>query len=174
MTLTHPEGVQRGFAPLQVQDGVLRFFAFASVIAGALPLHPTRGHSPLDPLFTRVWRASLLFMTLTHPEGVQRGFAPLQVQDGVLRFFAFASVIAGVSPLHPTRGHSPLDPFFTRVWRAFVMFITLLLTHPEGVQRGFAPLQVQDGVLRFFAFASVIAGVSPLHPTRGHSPLFQG
>jgi hypothetical protein len=31
----------------------------------------------------------------------------LQVQEVVLRFFAF---FAGVSPLHPTRGYNPLDP----------------------------------------------------------------
>jgi hypothetical protein len=98
----------------------------------------------------------------TPSEGVQRGFAPLQVQDSVLRFFVFAGVLAGVSPLHPTRGCYPLDPFFTRVWRAFVMFITPIQTPSEGVQRGFAPLQVQEVVPRFFVFAGVLAGVSPL------------
>jgi hypothetical protein len=28
----------------------------------------------------------------------------LQVQEVVLRFFVFAGVLAGASPLHPTRG----------------------------------------------------------------------
>jgi hypothetical protein len=32
-----------------------------------------------------------------------------------------------------------------------VMFITPIQPPLEGVQRGFAPLQVQDSVLRFFA-----------------------
>jgi hypothetical protein len=85
----------------------------------------------------------------TPSEGVQRGFAPLQVQDSVLRFLR--ELFAGVSPLHPTRGCYPLDPIFTRVWRALVMFITPIQPPLEGVQRGFAPLQVQDSVLRFFA-----------------------
>jgi hypothetical protein len=53
----------------------------------------------------------------------------------------FAGRFAGVSPLHPTRGYNPLDP----IQRVFFPF-------PEGVQRGFAPLQVQDGVLRFSRF----------------------
>jgi hypothetical protein len=85
---------------LQVQDSVLRAL-YSWAFAGVSPLHPTREHSPLDPI--------LKVFSLTHPERVQRGFAPLQVQDSVLRAL-YSWAFAGVSPLHPTRGTLPLTP----------------------------------------------------------------
>jgi hypothetical protein len=152
-TQTLSERVQRGFAPLQVQDSVLRFSRFLQgccrSAVSTRTQQTTRGYNPLDPFFTRVWRAFAMFITPTQTpsEQVQRGFAPLQVQDSVLRF-----LWRTLSPTPPTRGYNPLDPFFTRVWRAFVMFITPTQTPSEQVQRGFAPLQVQDSVLRFSRF----------------------
>jgi hypothetical protein len=80
-------------------------FAFASVCRGFTPADPTRGHRPLDPI------RGVFF--LPHPEGVQRVFAPLQVQE-VARAFSRLQAFAGVSPLQTPQGDIvPLTPFGT-------------------------------------------------------------
>jgi hypothetical protein len=76
---------------------------FAGVIAGVSPLHPTRGRRPLDPI-------QGAFFNVTLSEGVQRGFAPLQVQDGVLRFFR-GLCSQGRCPCTPQGDVVPLTPF---------------------------------------------------------------